>query len=105
MRPDGYDEAAYHQQNDILTDRSSGIITFMTYLYCWIRIPIQFQTANQMAALHCAGFFILHGVGLRFLSQLSSTEMESGSESESASENANLVFHREPYSVRSGNIV
>ena len=28
MRPDGYDEAAYHQQNDILTDKASGIITF-----------------------------------------------------------------------------
>ena len=28
VRPDGYDEAAYHQQNDILTDRTSGIITF-----------------------------------------------------------------------------
>ena len=28
MRPDGYDEAAYHQENDILTDRASGMITF-----------------------------------------------------------------------------
>ena len=54
-----------------------------------ILIPIPNLTANQMATLHCVELFTQYGVSFRFPSQLPTTGMKMGSESELGSVNVN----------------
>ena len=66
-------------------------VSLEAYSLCQIRIliPIPNLTANQMATLHCVELFTQYGVSFRFPSQLPTTGMKMGSESELGSVNVN----------------